>query len=74
MAKRKTNVQVVKQMMEFSPYGAMAQVFIMQAIEKYADSCIAAKPEEMTTGFMDGKTWQDIAIDIKRQIAEHYKG
>lgn len=72
MAKRKTNIQVVNQMMEFSQHGALAQLFILQAIEKYADACIAAKPEEMENGFISGVAWQGVAKDLKRQLNEHY--
>jgi hypothetical protein len=73
MAKRKTNIQAVKQMMEFSQYGALAQLFIMQAIAKYADACSEAEPASMDSGFISGANWQAVAKDIKRQMDEHLK-
>lgn len=73
MAKRKTNVQLVKQMMEFSPHGALAQLFVMQALDKYAQMCIDATPDQLANGLIDGAAWQAVAKDIKRQMDEHYQ-
>lgn len=72
-AKRKTNVQLVKTMMEFSSYGPLAQVFIMQAISEYAKSVASSTPEKLETPLVSGAAWHGVAVEIKNQIDDHYK-
>ena len=73
MSKRKTNVQFVKSIMEFSQHGALAQMFVIEAITKYAKACAEAKPEDMDSGFISGAAWQAVAKEIQGKIAEQYK-
>jgi hypothetical protein len=75
MAKRKTNVQIVKHMMEFSNHGALAQLFIIQAIEQYAKQMSSLTPEQVKkfdNAFISGEAWQSVAVEIKTTLEKHY--
>lgn len=72
MAQRKSNEQWLKQVMSFSRYGALSQVFIMQAIEKYADAVVKADPKAIDNGFINGETWRGVAQEILESLRLHY--
>ena len=46
MAKRKTNVQAVRDMMESSNFGVLSQLFIVEAITRYARECAEQEPNQ----------------------------
>lgn len=73
MAKRKTNIEFVNSIMEFSRHGAMAQVFVMQAIENYAKAVAAATPEQLDTPVVSGHVWHGCATEILAKLSEHYE-
>lgn len=67
--KHETNVQIVKRMMEFSRNGALAQIFIMDAIEKCARAVANTDPAKLREmmgedGLIDPRSWQDTAREI----------
>lgn len=72
MAQRKTNEQWLKQVMSFSRYGALSQVFIMQAIEKYADAVVKTDPKAIDNGLINGETWRGVAQEILESLRLHY--
>lgn len=72
MPKRKTNMQVVKQMMEHSQYGALSQAFIMEAISRYADQCAAADPAMFDSPMMHGASWVGTAKEIQATLKAHF--
>lgn len=67
-----TNVEFVTELMEFSPNGALSQLFIMEAIRKYAEAVSHAKPEEVDSVFIDGASWVRVAQDIKARLDERH--
>lgn len=73
MAKRKTNVQIVKSVMEFSAFGPLAQAFVVQAITKYAEAVANAKPEDVDNAMISGESWVGVAKEIRDKMAEAYK-
>lgn len=72
--RRKSNTAFVKQLMEFSPYGALAQLFIIDAITKHAElmSQMDADAAEKSGnwGLISPHAWKAVATDIKRQLDE----
>ncbi len=74
--KKQTNVQLITEMMEFSQYGALSQLFIMDAIGKLADSVAALTDEEirieMEGSFISAGAWHGVAKEIQRKISQHY--
>lgn len=69
MAKRKTNVQLVKSIMENSNYGALAQLFVMDALYKFSNKVAAANPSEAGNFLVDGAAWVGVAKEIQAKLA-----
>jgi hypothetical protein len=69
---RETNVQFVKRIMENSPYGALSQAFIIEAIGRYAKQCAAAHPTTMETSFMSGIAWKNVAEYVSNELSAKY--
>ena len=74
MAKKlKTNEDLVSDLMNYSPYGALCQAFITQAIENYCDTVIKWEPTEADErGFVSPTAWKGVATDIKKRMDEFY--
>lgn len=70
MNKRMTNVEFVTELMEFSRYGAMAQLFVMEALRRYSNTIANASPEqfEQWNGLISAEAWQAIAEEIAQKI------
>lgn len=70
MTKIETNVDFVTRLMEFSPYGALTQAFIIEAIGRYADQCAEQRlPED---GLISADAWQAAAKWIQNEIRQKY--
>lgn len=72
--KQKTNVGVVVDLMEFSKYGALAQMFVMDALSKHARQVADAPPEafeSMKGGFFNPVAWQGVAREIAEKLESH---
>ena len=67
--KNQTNVQFVKEMMEFSDYGSLAQLFVLDALDKWSKLIASKQPEEVETGFISGEAWVGVAKEIQAKIA-----
>jgi hypothetical protein len=78
MKKPKTNIEFVKDLMNFSPYGGLSQVFVIQAIQYYCqevtnqmtDEWLKAD-EERRDGKMsliNNRAWRGVAEDINKRL------
>lgn len=82
MSKRLTNEDLIKNLMNFSPYGVLSQMFIMQAIREYArevidnaDEIIKNEEQMIADGkipMFSQKAWVDVANDIAERIDYFY--
>lgn len=64
MAKeRKDNEQFVADLMAFG--NPLKQVFIMEAIRRYANECAAMDPAEFDNALLSGAAWVGVAKEIK---------
>ena len=77
MKKLETNTDLVMDLMEISPYGAMTQIFIIDAITKLVDKVIDSEKEllemeEKNKGFISMPAWIGTAKDIKKRMQEFY--
>lgn len=64
--KQPTNIDFVTDLMSFSNYGALAQVFVIEAIAEYADLCAA---ERLPDGsFISPDAWQGVAKEIQQKL------
>ena len=73
-ARRQTNVEAITEIMEFSRYGAMAQMFIIDALNKQARAVADAPPEAFEGEgweMVSGKAWQGVAREIADKLAKH---
>jgi hypothetical protein len=70
----KTNETFVGELMMFSPYGALCQVFIIEAIRHYSEQVASQPvPADDGTGFISEKAWHGIAVDIQQRMKENYE-
>lgn len=73
MAKKlNSNEDLVRDLMNYSPRGALCQAFIMTAIEKYCEQVIAVGEDHFVGGLINGKAWLDVAVDTKQRIDAFY--
>lgn len=74
--KRMTNTQKVREIMEFSKYGALAQMFIIDAISTAANKVAETTPDQYKKedwGFVSVEAWIGVAKEIKGKLEEHFK-
>ena len=68
--KYKSNEQFVKDIMAFSRRGPLAQIFVVEAIRKYAEACAEADPAVFDSPLMNGAAWVDVAKEIRDKMNE----
>jgi hypothetical protein len=68
----KSNTEFVEELMEFSDYGAMAQVAVIEALRFYTKMVVTSqRPAKGPPGQMiDQQFWWDTNADLHRQIME----
>lgn len=66
--KPKTNIEFLNDAMTFSRFGPLAQVFVMQAVEKYANAVIQAGPEAVDSPMISGEAWVGVAAELKEKF------
>ena len=67
-----TNTQFVSDLMEFSRHGALAQIFVIDAIQKHAEHVAAADPSSINHALISGEGWVSVAREIKARIDAKY--
>lgn len=83
MRNLKTNEDLIKDLMNFSPYGGLCQAFIMQGIQAYCQDVINQKDEmleheeqmkiEGRMPIVSTTAWIGVAEDVNKRIEEFYK-
>lgn len=69
MAKRtKTNIEKVTRIMTYSNYGALAQLFVMDALHQWSGIVSKALPEQVDNGFINGEAWIGVAGEIHKAL------
>lgn len=63
------NEDLVLDLLNYSPFGAMGQVFVMEAIRHYAASVVAGQDVNAP---MPGPVWGQIAADVKKRCDAFY--
>ena len=72
MSPRLSNIEVVTELMQFSRHGALAQVFILEAIRKQARRTAARDPALLDSPMLSGKAWVGVAAEIRDRLERHY--
>lgn len=68
----RTNIAFVRDLMEYSNHGALAQLFVCDALDKWATKIAATDPAQLDNGFISGAAWQAVAKEIKTKIEARY--
>jgi hypothetical protein len=66
-----TNTELIVEMMEYSNFGALSQLFIMEAIRKEAERVAATKPEQYDQekwAMISVPAWIGVAKEIAKKI------
>jgi hypothetical protein len=63
-----TNIEKVTHIMSYSRYGALAQMFVMDALHKWTDLISKASPEQVENGFIYGEAWIGVAREIQSKL------
>jgi hypothetical protein len=63
-----TNVEFVTRIMEFSNYGALAQLFVLEAIRNWSDLVAKADPVNVDSPMISGQAWVGVAREIKQKL------
>ena len=73
--KRKTNIQLVTDLMTYSQHGVLMQAFIIEAIAKYAELTKEAlsKPSWAPSSFISPETWVACADEALDAITNRNK-
>ena len=74
---RPTNYKIVSDLMTVSPYGAIAQVFVLEAIRAFSEHvCNQPRPEvteeELSQVLIDPRIWWNVAKDINTKIEKTF--
>ncbi len=68
---RETNAEFVARLMEFAKSGPIAQLFIIEAVRRYAEQCKDADPKKLETGIIPGAHWKRCAVEIHEEVSKH---
>lgn len=74
MNKRQSNEEFVNELMTFSKYGVLAQVFPIEALRYYSELVSGQpKPTEAGNGLVSPIVWHNIATDVNKALKENYE-
>ena len=66
-----TNVEFVTDLMQFSRRGALIQVFVITALQRYAEAVQREPIPE--TGGLSSEAWSDCANEVLEKLETHLK-
>ena len=67
-----TNVEFIVDLMKFSSSGALAQIFVIDAVMKHADAVAALDPEAIDNPLISGYAWVRCAQEIRDRMCAKY--
>ncbi|MEY9247588.1 hypothetical protein [Bradyrhizobium elkanii] len=65
-----TNTAFVQSLMEFSKYGALAQLFVIDALDKMSERVSQADPAAIESPMISGEAWVGVAKEIQQKLKE----
>lgn len=68
------NTELVVSLMEFSRYGGLCQMFLVEAIRTHAARVAQGKPEDFDNAMISGAAWVAVARDVKERCDAFYSG
>jgi len=70
LPKTMTNTAFVQSLMDHSKYGAFAQLFVMDALDKWSELVAKGDPATLDTPFISGHAWVGVASEIQEKMKE----
>lgn len=64
----KTNSDKIKNIMQYSKHGALAEVFVIQALETYSNSVIESKRKWPNDSMISQNAWKSIAQEVIEKL------
>ena len=65
-----TNQEVIAELMAYSRHGALMHAFVFEALQRYADVCIAAGPEAFDQPYLCGAAWHGCAVEVSDALKD----
>ncbi|AGH85384.1 hypothetical protein [Ralstonia pseudosolanacearum] len=77
MPKPKTNIEFVRDLMGFSRFEPLAQMFVIDALSKWSEKIAKTPIEELRKAFdgnplIGAEAWQGVACEIKEKLDAHF--
>jgi hypothetical protein len=63
-----TNIEKVAHVMTYSKYGALSQMFVMDALHQWSRIISNAPPERLDNGFVHAEAWIAVATEIQEAL------
>lgn len=67
-----SNIKFVTNIMEHSNYGALSQMFVLDAIDKLSKQISKLDPNELDWDFINPHAWVGVANEIRTKLHAHY--
>jgi len=69
-----TNQEFLKWVMNFSAHGALAEVFIIEAVRFYSEKVAnQPKPEDDGNSFISPVAWHELGCEINEKVKSKYE-
>ena len=68
--KTMTNTAFLQSLMNHSKYGALAQLFVMDALDKWSELVAKGDPAKIDTPLINGHAWVGVAKEIQEKMKE----
>jgi len=68
---RESNEALVARLMARPQSGPIMQVFVIEALRRYAEQCADADPAKLAAGPISGHVWKRCAVELKGEIDRH---
>lgn len=73
MSKFETNMELIEDLMNYSPMGGLCQGFIIEAIRYYSEKVAAQPvPEDNGESYINPVAWHAIAVDISKRLEDQF--
>jgi hypothetical protein len=70
--RHQTHIEAVVEIMVYSKFGALAQLFVIDALAKFSEKAADAPPGEIGgAGFIDPLAWRGVAREIQGKLKRH---
>jgi len=66
-----TNEEFVARVMDAPKSGPLMQVFVIEAMRRYAELCANGDIDKMNTGPISGAHWKRCAVELREELNKH---